>query len=176
MLKLLSLTALLLSLTSPTSAADTCNDTNGLMTYAYQTAIVDGHNQPKYLVGVIKVESHAGESDSFRVVKQGVGKLVSTFYGVGQLTIGAAKTVMDRFPDLWNGFNTQTEEELKARLILDDKFNVQVASKYLLLMGVNKNPDQGITAYQVGPGAVKSINVKTHAYTAKVKNAACKIG
>jgi hypothetical protein len=73
---------------------------------------------------------------------------------------------------MWNLLDTKTDEELKARLILDDKFNVQVTSKYLLLMGINQNPDRGIAAYNVGIGAVNAINPSSHAYTLKVKRAA----
>lgn len=141
---------------------------NELAEYAYQTAISDGHHNPKYVVGVLNVESKLGEHDNFRVVKH----LSSTFYGAGQLTIGAAKAVMQRFPKMWESLDTKTEEELKAKLILDDKFNVQVTSKYLLMMGVNQNLDRGIAAYNVGIGAVKTINPSAHAYTLKVKHAA----
>lgn len=143
-------------------------DPSALTAYAYQVAAADGHKHPKLLVGVIKVESGAGSHSSYRVVKNGS----STFYGVGQLTFQAAKEVMRRFPTLWKALDTRTDEELKARLILDDKFNVQVTSKYLLLMGVNKNPEKGVAAYNVGIGGVEQINYLTHEYTLKVKRAA----
>jgi hypothetical protein len=174
MTKLLCIFAFLFSLSA--HAEDSClsSKQQSLIDYAYQVAEEDGHKQPKYLVGVIRVESRAGEGDKFRIVKQGVGKAMSVFYGVAQLSIGAAKTAMQRFPDLWNDFNTQTDDELKARLILDDWFNIRVASKYLLLMGVNKNPDAGIAAYNVGLGGVKLINPSLHEYTLKVKRAASK--
>jgi hypothetical protein len=132
----------------------------------------DGHRQPKLLVGVIKVESGAGTGPNYRVVKQGTGKQASTFYGAAQLSIGAAREVMKRFPDLWIDFNTRTEEELKARLILDDRFNIRVASKYLLIMGVNRNPSKGVTAYNVGLGGVELVDHQTHEYTMKVMRAA----
>ena len=156
-----------------TSNAQTCfaepePEQAPLTAFALQVAKDDGHKHPQLLVGIIKVESDAGASSSYRVVKQGL----STFYGAAQLTIGAAKDVMKRFPDLWNGFNTRTDEELKARLILDDKFNVRIASKYLLLMGVNLNPDKGVAAYNVGLGGVELVNYKEHSYTLKVKRAA----
>lgn len=176
MTQLLCIFALLFSLSA--HAEDSCQKNTqqqSLTEYAYAVAEADGHKQPKYLVGVIKVESRAGESSNFRVVKQGVGKAVSVFYGVAQLSIGAAKTAMQRFPDLWNDFNTRTDDELKARLILDDRFNIRVASKYLLLMGVNKNADRGITAYNVGLGGVEQVNPSIHEYTLKVKRAASKI-
>ena len=138
-----------------------------LQDYAMAVATADGHKQPKYLLGVLKVESKLGEG-KHRVVKQGS----STFFGVGQVSLGAAKAVMAKFPDLWNDFDTRSDDELKARLILDDRFNVQVTSKYLLMMGVNKNPAKGIAAYNVGLGGVELINPLLHAYTKKVLLAA----
>lgn len=157
-----------------TANAQSCSAEQPLTAYALQVAKADGHKHPRLLVGLIKVESSAGQGANYRVVKQGAGKQASIFYGAGQLTIGAAKEVMRRFPDLWNGFNTRTDEELKARLILDDQFNVRVASKYLLVMGVNKNPDKGVTAYNVGLGGVELVDYTTHEYTLKVKQAASK--
>lgn len=167
---------LALILAAFTANAQTCSVTDqSLAAYALQVAVADGHKHPKLLVGVIKVESSAGEaSQKYRVVKQGSGKQASTFYGAGQLTIAAAKEVMRRFPDLWSDFGTQTDDELKARLILDDKFNVRVASKYLLIMGVNRNADKGVAAYNVGLGGVEQIDYRSHEYTLRVKQAAGK--
>lgn len=138
-----------------------------LLRYAQNIAEADGHKDPKLLVGLLKVESNAGDTDvGFRVVKQ----TGSIFYGVAQLTIGAAKTVMTKFPELWTGFNTKTEEELKARLILDDKFSVRVASKYLVLVGARVNPEKAVAAYQVGIGGVELIDYKQLPYLHKVKS------
>lgn len=171
MAKALCYLALIVSLFGSAHASQ-CSNPASLTTYAYQVAKADGHKHPRLLVGVIRVESDAGGSANYRVVKAGVGKQASTFYGVGQLTMGAAREVMRRFPVLWSDFNTKTDEELKARLILDDRFNVQVASKYLLMMGVNSNPDKGVAAYNVGIGGVELIDYRAHAYTQKVKRAA----
>ena len=116
-------------------------------------------------MGIIKVESNAGKAPTFRVVKQDK----SRFYGIGQLTMGAARAVMSIHPGLWSVFNTHTDEELQARILLDDRFNIQVVSKYLLMMGVNKNPLRSVVAYQIGPGQVKTIEPTTHPYALKVK-------
>lgn len=152
--------------------AQSCTEVQPLTLFALQTAIADGHKDPRLLVGIIKIESDAGNGQGYRVVKQGSGKQASTFYGASQLTLGAAKEVMSKFPELWAGFNTKTDEELKAKLILDDQFNVRVASKYLLIMGVNRNPDKGVAAYNLGLGAVELVDYHTHKYTLKVKQAA----
>lgn len=164
------LCGLFLALITSMSYAQTCSISDQTLTaYALQVATADGHKQPNLVVGVIKVESSAGTASKYRVVKHGKQ---STFYGAGQLTIAAAKEVMRRFPDLWDGFNTQTDEELKARLILDDKFNIRVASKYLLIMGVNHNADKGVAAYNLGLGGVESVDYRNYEYTKKVRAAA----
>lgn len=144
------------------------DESQALIDYAHRIAVADGHKHPKYVIGVIRVESDAGRGKSFRVVKQDK----SVFYGIGQLTIGAAHAVMKRFPELWSDFNTRTDEELKARLILDDRFNIQIISKYLLILGINSNAERGIAAYNVGLGGVESIDYRRHVYTLKVIRAA----
>jgi hypothetical protein len=167
--KLLCFLALILSLNAGAQEACPAEEPKDTLTeYALAVAKADGHKQPALVVGVLKVESDVGTASNYRVVKQGT----STFYGAGQLSLAAAKAVMKRFPDLWNDFNTRTDEELKARLILDDRFNVKVTSKYLLISGVNKDARKGVAAYNVGLGGVELINPLTHAYTKKVLVAA----
>jgi hypothetical protein len=82
---------------------------------------------------------------------------------------------MMKFPDMWKHLDTKTDEELQARLIVDDKFNVRVASKYALLMGINENPAKALTAYNVGPGAAQSVDSSTNHYTQAVKAHAEKV-
>lgn len=146
-----------------------------LAEYAYSVAKADGHKNPKLLVGLLEVESRLGTAKGYRVVKQQSSSTLSRFYGVGQLTLGAAKAVMRVHPTLWEQLDTRTDEELIARLITDDRFNIQIASKYLLMMGVNRSSYHGITSYQLGPGGAKSVDAKSHPYTLKVKLMADKI-
>ena len=139
-----------------------------MLNFAYDVAKSDGFKEPKYLQGIIMQESKAGGMDSFRVA--GLTNAVGNrYFGLGQIKLQAAKAVMMRFPDMWKHLDTKTDEELQARLIVDDKFNVRVASKYALIMGINENPAKAITAYNVGPGGVQSVDASTHAYTQKVK-------
>jgi hypothetical protein len=139
-----------------------------LINYAYQVAKDDGHKNPQLLEGLIMQESKAGNMPGFRVAGL-QNQPGDRYFGIAQIKLNAAKEVMKRYPDMWKGLDTRTDEELQARLILDDKFNIRVASKYVLLMGVNKNPDMGITAYNRGPGGAQSIDPHTHPYTVKVK-------
>lgn len=139
-----------------------------LINYAYQVAKDDGHKNPQLLEGLIMQESHAGNLPGFRVAGL-ENKVGDRYFGIAQIKLNAAKEVMQKYPAMWKGLDTHTDEELQARLILDDKFNIRVASKYVLLMGVNKNPDQGITAYNQGALGAQSIDPHTHPYTVKVK-------
>ena len=139
-----------------------------MLNFAYDVAKSDGFKEPKYLQGIIMQESKAGSMNSFRVAGL-TNAIGNRYFGIGQIKLVAAKFVMSRFPDMWKHLDTKTDEELQARLIVDDHFNVRVASKYALLMGINENPTRALTAYNVGPGGVENVNPSQHPYTKKVK-------
>ena len=82
----------------------------------------------------------------------------------------AAKHVINKYPELKKYLETDTDEELQAKLILDDKFNIRIASKYLMMMEINKNPDKAITAYNLGKEGSSKVNPSTHKYTQLVKS------
>lgn len=127
-----------------------------LMSDAYQIAKQDGHN-PEIVQSILLQESLAGTVKGYTVSKQGT----STYYGVMQLTKGAAKDVLSRWPGLFTkyGMQTRTEEEMKAHLILNDKFNIEVASKYLLMLRKQYgfSGRELLNAYNQGPGGVKKV-------------------
>jgi hypothetical protein len=139
-----------------------------LLNFAYEVAKTDGITHPQYLQGIIMQESKAGGMSDYRVAglsnKQG-----DRYFGIGQMKLVAAKAVMLIYPEMWQQLETRTEEELQAKLILDDKFNIRMASKYMLLMGINKNPEYAVTAYNQGPGGAKSIDPATWHYNVGVK-------
>jgi hypothetical protein len=128
-----------------------------LLNFAYDTAKKDGFKNPEYLQGVILQESNAGANpQDYRVA--GDHKIKENeYYGIGQIKLQTALHVMKNFPDMWMFLETRSPEEVKARLILDDFFNIRVASKYLLLMGINNSPLKAITSYNVGVGGAKEI-------------------
>lgn len=145
-----------------------------MLNFAYDVAKSDGFKEPKFLQGIIMQESKAGSMNSFRVA--GLTNAVGNrYFGIGQIKLAAAKAVMNRFPDMWKHLDTKTDEELQARLIIDDHFNVRVASKYALIMGINENPSKAITAYNVGPGGALTVDASSHAYTMQVKGHAEKV-
>ena len=127
-----------------------------LLSFAYVVAKEDGYKNPEYLQGLILQESGAGGSNNYRVAGDPVKK-ENQYYGVGQIKISAALDVLKNFPEMWGFLQTKTIEELQARLILDDHFNIRIASKYLLLMGVNKSANFALTAYNRGVGGAQEI-------------------
>lgn len=140
-----------------------------LLNFAFSIAKADGFNEPKYLQGIIMQESKAGNMAAFRVA--GLTNAVGDrYFGVAQIKLAAAKDVMKKFPEMWRHLDTKTDEELQARLIVDDQFNIRVASKYALLMGINSNPAKAISAYNLGPGGVLDVDPHAHPYTKKVKS------
>lgn len=140
-----------------------------MLNFAYDVAKSDGFKEPKYLQGIIMQESKAGSMNSYRVagLKNSVG---NRYFGIMQLKLAAAMDVMKSYPELWKDFDTKTNEELQAKLILDDKFNIRVGSKYLLMRGINTNPSIAITAYNQGEQGAKMVNNTSFHYTVKVKN------
>lgn len=128
-----------------------------LMSDASQIAKQDGH-KPEVVQSILLQESLAGTVKGYTVSKHGT----STYYGVMQLTKGAAKDVLSKWPSLYSkyGMQTRTEEEMKAHLILNDKFNIEVASKYLLMLRKQYgfSGRELLNAYNQGPGGVKNVD------------------
>lgn len=140
-----------------------------ILSFAYSIAKQDGINHPEFLQGILMKESGICNAKHFRVAGPS-NKPSSRYFGCGQIKLAAAKSVMNRFPNLWKYLETKTDEELQARLILDDRFNVRITSKYIIMMGINDNPDRAITAYNVGLGAVDKIDINNFEYTNSVKS------
>jgi len=141
-----------------------------LLSFAYSVAKDDGYKNPEYLQGLILQESGAGGVSGYRVAGDPVKK-ENQYYGIGQIKTAAALDVLKNFPDMWGYLQTRTVEELQAKLILDDHFNIRIASKYLLMMGVNKSASFALTAYNRGIGGAQ--NIIDHAnfeYTKSVVN------
>jgi hypothetical protein len=170
-----------------------------LLEYAYHVAKLDGHKDPSILQGLIWQESKAGGYPGFEVAGDEYGLRVGKrYYGVGQIKVAAAKDVFRRFPDefpgFWqppireaakngstrlvsNGKYLKTDEEIIAHLIMDDEFNIRVASKYLWIMQhkekskkvVFKRPiNYAITAYNRGLGNTYNTDYDNWHYTVSV--------
>jgi hypothetical protein len=145
-----------------------------LLNFAYEVAVHDGHKHPEYVQAIIMQETKAGNLSEWRV--SGLqNKVGDRYFGIGQVKLAAAKDVMGKYPDLWRHLNTRTEEELQARLITDDRFNIRVTSKYALMMGINENPTFGITAYNQGKTGAQQLDGSTWHYTQGVKQHATQL-
>ena len=129
---------------------------------AYEQAKADGHRDPAIVQGVILQESRAGGMGNYKVA----GNKGDEYYGLGQLKVGAAREVMARWPDLWTKykFQTRTDDELKANLILNSGFNIELTSKYLKLLQQQYgfSGRELVNAYNRGPGGVKAVGPDFH--------------
>ena len=108
-----------------------------MLSLAYEIAKKDGHKYPQLLQGILLQETKAGGMSSYAVAGQEFGlKTNERYYGVAQIKLVAARAVLNHYPSLKQefDFHTQTDEEVIAKLIENDRFNISVASKYLLIL------------------------------------------
>lgn len=144
-----------------------------LLAMAYEIAKRDGHKHPQLLQGIILQETKAGALASYKVAGQAQGLGVNQrYYGVAQIKLAAAQDVLGRYPSLRNEFNfqTSTDEEIIAKLIENDRFNLSVASKYLLILKTYgyDTMSQLALAYNQGPGGARNHDASEHDYSVKV--------
>lgn len=129
-----------------------------VLNVAYEIAKADGHKDPALVQGVILQETHAGGLASYKVA----GNKGDEYFGLGQLKLGAVRDVMAKWPGLWTKykFQTRTDDELKANLILNARFNIECTSKYLRLLQLTYGftGRELVNAYNRGPGGVKAID------------------
>ncbi len=132
-----------------------------LLNMAYETAKKNGFKNPEVLQAVVLQETMAGGMDSYRVANPGK----DAYFGPAQIKLAAAKDVLQRWPELFSrfGFHTRSDDEIKAFLILDEKFNLEVAAKYLLILKeYGFNGRQLLNAYNRGPGGVHAVGDDYH--------------
>lgn len=137
-------------------------DQGRLMNTAYTIAKAHGHKNPELVQSVLLQESDAGAAPKMRVANPGP----EAYFGPMQLKLVAAKAVLSRWPELFSKyhFQTRTDDEIKANLILNDVFNIEVGSKYLLIL----QREYGFTgrellnAYNRGPAGVKAVGDDYH--------------
>lgn len=126
--------------------------------------------QPGLLPAIIMKETQAGEYPSYKVAGQEFGLTTNQrYYGLAQIKLSAAKDVLKAYPNLTKEFrfHTKTDEEIIAKLIENDVFNMSVASKYLLLLRKSgyDTVRQLALAYNQGPGGAKAHDPQTHQYS-----------
>ncbi len=125
-----------------------------ILTLAYNTAKEDGLRQPEVLAGIIYQESKAGEAAKFRTSKH--KKACDQTVGLGQIKTKTAKSVLKRFPELKQKFGIP-DSQVGTALAHNDKFNVAIASKYLVYLSTMYKGDELIASYNMGEGGVKKL-------------------
>jgi hypothetical protein len=135
-----------------------------LLNMAYDLAQQHGFKNPELAQAVLLQETKAGGMRSYRVANAGP----EAYFGPMQVKLAAAKDVLKRWPSLFDeyDFHTRSDDEIKANLILNDKFNLEVGVKYLVILKTTYGL-QGrvlINAYNRGPGGVKHVDHDTFHY------------
>lgn len=148
-------------------------DQEHLLAVAYSIAQSDGI-EPRLLQGIMLQETLAGALPSYKVAGQEAGlKTNQRYYGVMQVKLDAAKDVLKRYSSLWSeyGFHTHMDEEIIAKLIENDTFNIAIASKYLLILRDRhgyKTTRAMAVAYNKGPGGAAGVNMASDPYAVGV--------
>lgn len=128
-----------------------------LLDIALELGKAHGFKEPRIVQAVLLQETRAGTASNYRVVNPGP----NACFGPMQIKLAAAKEVLSRWPSLFNSyeFHTRTDDEIKANLILNERFNIEIATKYLLLLKqrYGYSGRQLLNAYNRGPGGVKQV-------------------
>lgn len=133
-----------------------------LMRIAYEKGQQVGFKRPEIIQSLILQETLAGGLKQYKVANPGP----EAYFGPAQIKLAATKDVLKRHPYLFEkyDFHTRTDDEIKANLILNEKFNIEVGALYLkLLQDVYKfEGRQLLNAYNRGPGGVKKVDNSFH--------------
>lgn len=130
---------------------------SNLLSLASKFALAEGLS-PALVQSVLLQETNAGGIKSYRVANPGP----EAYFGPMQIKLGASKDVLRQNPYLFTkyDFHTKSDDEIKANLILNEPFNLEVGTKYLRLL----QKQYGFTgrnlmnAYNRGAGGVNFIN------------------
>lgn len=146
-----------------------------LLTMAYEIGKQNGLQNPEIIQAILLQESKAGGMDSYKVANAGP----DAYFGPMQIKLKAARDVLAKWPSLYDtfGFHTRTDDEVKANLILNERFNLEVATKYIVILTktYGLSGRELVNAYNRGPGGVKSVDSDFHyAVGAEAKLAAYK--
>ncbi len=135
-----------------------------LLAEAYAIAKEDGHKHPELVQAILLQETMAGGMKAYRVANPGP----DAYFGLMQIKLGAAKDVLSAWPNLYAkfGLHSRTDDEIKANLILNDKFNMSVGSKYLLVLQkrYGYSGHALMVAYNKGPGGAQGVDPADNEY------------
>ena len=141
---------------------DLTSEQGKLLAKAYEIAKADGHRNPELVQAILLQETMAGGMKAYRVANPGP----EAYFGPMQIKLAAAKDVLGRWPALFTKYKiqTRTDDEIKANLILNDAFNLEIGSKYLLMLQreYGFSGRELMNAYNRGPGGVKHVGSDFH--------------
>lgn len=133
-----------------------------LLNMAYEIGKEVGFKDPAVVQAALLQETMAGGLRSYKVANPGK----EAYFGPMQIKLAAARDVLNRWPDLFAkyGFHTKTDDEVKANLILNERFNIDVGARYLLILKQQYgfSGRQLLNAYNRGPGGVHSVDDDYH--------------
>lgn len=139
---------------------------SSLLGLAYDIGFMHGgKSHAKLVQAVLMQESLAGALGRIGHLTAPVGK---RSYGVMQVKVTAARDVLRKYPGLGH---FSTDEELIAKLIGDDSFNIRVASRYLKFLRAQAGSDvAALVAYNIGPTNARGVEDPTQfAYVTRVQ-------
>jgi hypothetical protein len=125
-----------------------------LMNMAYAIGLKDGgHEHGEMLQAVLLQETIAGQLGRIGHMTARVGL---RSYGVMQVKVSAARDVLRKNKELGR---FRADELLIAELLTNDKFNMRVASKFLMyLKSKTKSYTKALVAYNIGLRASRKIS------------------
>jgi hypothetical protein len=135
-----------------------------LLSIAYKVAKGEGFKNPEIVQGILLQETYAGGMKKYKVANPGP----DAYFGPMQIKLGAARDILALNPQLYAkyDFHTRTDDEVKANLILNDNFNIEVAAKYIRLLQTQYHLSgrELVNAYNRGPTGVKSVDSNSFHY------------
>ena len=132
-----------------------------LLTMAYEIGKQNGLKDPSLMQAILLQETEAG-TGRYKVANPGP----EAYFGPMQVKLQTARDVLSRWPSLYEtfGFHTRTDDEVKANLILNERFNLEVATKYIVVLkqAYGLQGRELLNAYNRGPGGVKAVGSDYH--------------
>lgn len=138
------------------------NKQSYLLNAAYAAAKAEGLKNPEIMQVILLQETRAGSMKSYKVANAGP----DAYYGPMQVKLAATRDVLARNPSMYAkyDFHTKTDDEVKANLILNEKFNIEVAAKYVGILQVvyGLSGRELTNAYNRGAAGVKRVGADFH--------------
>jgi hypothetical protein len=138
------------------------NDQYRLLNMAYAVGKENELKNPEIMQAILLQETKAGGMSKYKVANPGP----DAYFGPMQIKLVAARAVLSRWPSMYDkfGFHTRTDDEVKANLILNERFNLDIAAKYLVILKKEYgfSGRELMNAYNRGPAGVKHVDDDFH--------------